>query len=169
MNTVYLLLGSNLGKRESYLAQAIELLSKSVGKISAKSSVYNTMPWPEQKALKSEGNQDDFLNQAICIETILPANELLETILSIEVKLGRKRDKKWESRTIDIDILFYNSVIITTPSLTIPHPFLHERKFVLRPLAEIAENLVHPILNKSIKMLLSENTDNLSVNLFRNI
>ncbi|TAL61353.1 MAG: 2-amino-4-hydroxy-6-hydroxymethyldihydropteridine diphosphokinase [Bacteroidetes bacterium] len=164
MNRSYLLLGSNLGNRESYLAQALELLSKNVGKIAASSSVYNTAPWPPHTTVRSDGmDQGDFLNQAIRLETEFSANQLLEKIVSVEEKLGRKREKKWEARTIDIDILLYNSEIVKTPVLTIPHPFLHERRFALVPLAEIAERFIHPVLKKSIRKLLSDNMDNSAV------
>src|SRR5690349_6009474 len=122
MNTGYLLLGSNLGDRKNYLSKAAELLEIHVGKITSKSMLYNTAPW-------GVDNQDDFLNQAVRVETKLSAHQLLENILSIEEKLGRIRTKKWEARTIDIDILFFNADIIRTDNLTIPHPFLHQRRF----------------------------------------
>ena len=156
MNTAYLLLGSNLGNRESYLFKAIEMLSANAGKVQAKSSVYSTAPWGNTQ-------QADFLNQAIRIEIPLSAQELLQKILHIEERLGRKRDQKWEARMIDIDILLFNAEIIQTPELTVPHPFLHERRFALIPLVDIAGDVMHPILNKSIKDLLTENTDALSV------
>ena len=158
MNKVYLLLGSNIGDRESFLSKAIELIKINAGKIITKSSVYNTAAW---------GNihQADFLNLSLCIETRLSAHELLKTILTIEKNLGRTRSQKWESRIIDIDILFFNSEIINTPALTIPHPFLHQRKFVLVPLIEIAGDFIHPILKKKIKKLLSEIEDNSAVSI----
>lgn len=159
MNTAYLLLGSNLGNRESFLAKAIELLSGYAGKVAETSSIYRTAPWPP----RGGSDKGDFLNQVICIETSDSAHVLLKKALSIEEDLGRKRIHKWESRTIDIDILFFNSDIVQTPELIIPHPFLHERKFTLMPLAEIAENLIHPVFNKSIKELLLNNSDTLRV------
>src|SRR5689334_3592477 len=109
MNTAYLLLGSNLGDRKKFLADAIELLEQKTGKVIARSALYNTEPWPAR-----EENQDDFLNQAVCIETPLSAHALLENILRIEEQLGRTRTQKWEARTIDIDILLFNSDIIRT-------------------------------------------------------
>lgn len=166
MNKAYLLLGSNLGDRESYLSQAIELLNTSVGTVLTRSSVYSTAPWPAPLA-GDKKTQDDFLNQVLLIETPLTAHDLLEKTLRIEEKLGRKRNVKWEARTIDIDILLYNSEIIHTENLTIPHPFLHERRFALIPLAEIAGNYTHPILKKTIKNLLEANTDTLKVGVFK--
>ncbi len=166
MNKAYLLLGSNLGDRESYLVQAIELLNTSAGKVLTRSRIYSTAPWPAPLPGDKE-KQADFLNQAIQIETELTAHELLENILNAEVRLGRKRNVKWEARTIDIDILLFNSEVIQTENLTIPHPFLHERQFALIPLAEIAENYLHPVLNQTIKKLLEANTDTLKVAVYK--
>ena len=158
MNTAYLLLGSNLGDRKSFLSGAIDLLEKKTGKVLAVSTLYNTKPWPAR-----ENDQNDFLNQSVYIETPLSAHELLENILLIEEKIGRTRTKKWEPRTIDIDILFFNSDIIRTENLIVPHPFVHERKFALLPLSEIAENFIHPVMKKTVKDLLSHCDQNLAV------
>ncbi len=166
MNKTYLLLGSNIGKRELFLSQALEEIEKSAGKIIDRSSLYNTAAWPARTTDKTGGgktDQNDFLNQAICIETGLSSQELLADLLNIEKKMGRTRDQKWEARTIDIDILFFNDDIIETAHLTIPHPYLHKRKFALIPLSEIAPNLIHPGMKKSIHKLLSECEENLSV------
>jgi 2-amino-4-hydroxy-6-hydroxymethyldihydropteridine diphosphokinase len=156
MNTAYLLLGSNLGDRKKFLSQAVELLGKAPGKIITRSALYNTQPW-------GTSGQDDFLNQAVCLETPLSAPKLLEHLLQLEENLGRKRNEKWEARTIDIDILFFNSEIVQLPHLIIPHPFVHQRKFALSPLFEIAGEYIHPVLNKSVKKLLSECEGNLLV------
>ena len=162
MNKAFLLLGSNLGERELFLSKAIELFEKSYGKVVAISAIYSTAPWPAQTEDKNK--QNDFLNQAVCIETRLSAPDLLNSLLKIEKEIGRIRNKKWEARIIDIDILFYNEEIINTALLTVPHPYLHLRKFALVPLAEIAAEFIHPVFKKSIKNILSENSDNLPVN-----
>ncbi len=155
MNMAYLLLGSNIGKREIYLSLAAELIENNIGKIISKSSVYSTSAWGNE-------NQNDFLNMAVCVETsrvLGTAEELLQTILEIEKQIGRERNKKWEARIIDIDILFFNQLIFKSANLQIPHPHLHERRFVLVPLAEIASELIHPVLNKSVQELLIECED----------
>ena len=157
MNTAYLSLGSNKGDTLQNLQQAIKLLEKEIGSIKEVSCIYITAPW---------GNtaQPEFKNQAVCIHTDLTANELLKKTIEIEEKLGRIRtEQKWMERTIDIDILFYNNEVINMPNLTIPHPYLHQRKFVLIPLKEIASRFIHPVLNKQINTLLEECTDTLEV------
>jgi 2-amino-4-hydroxy-6-hydroxymethyldihydropteridine diphosphokinase len=157
MNTTYLLLGGNKGDKEHNLHQAMALLEKTVGTISKRSSIFVTAAW-------GNTDQPDFFNQAICIETLLSANDLLKQLISIEESLGRVRtDKKWEERTMDIDILFYNDDIIDTPDLKIPHPYLQERKFVLIPMEQIAPHLLHPQFKKNISTLLTECTDVLEV------
>jgi 2-amino-4-hydroxy-6-hydroxymethyldihydropteridine diphosphokinase len=157
MNTSYLLLGSNLGNRKSYLDQAIALIEKRIGITRVKSNIFITAAW-------GNTNQDDFYNQAICIETQLNTQDLLENVLKIEEELGRKRDKeKWQARTIDIDILFFNDEITNTPNLIIPHPFIQDRKFVLAPLHQIAPQLIHPQSHKSIETLLLVCEDSLKI------
>lgn len=164
MNVTYLLLGSNLGDRESYLSKAIDLLELEAGQVTNRSALYSTAPWAPDVSLKAvNAAQGDFLNQALELSTPLSAPQLLDKILAIELKLGRKRDQKWEARIIDIDILFYNQEIIQSPDLTVPHPFLHQRRFALMPLAEIAGNFTHPLIKKSVKKLLLSASDNLKV------
>ncbi len=161
MNTIYLLLGGNKGDKLKNLEQAMRLLETNVGSITKRSDIFVTAAW---------GNKDqpDFFNQAICIETNLLPSELLKKTISIEQSMGRvRREEKWLERIIDIDILFYNNEIIDSPDLKIPHPFLQERKFVLIPMAQIASELMHPILKKSIKMLLAECSDELEVKSYK--
>ena len=155
MFITYLLLGSNLGDRKKYLFDATANIEQKIGVIIRKSSLYQTASW-------GKPDQPDFINQVISVDTDLLPLELLKKVLEIELVLGRQRVEKWGSRTIDIDILFYESSIVNHPDLTIPHPYLHERRFSLMPLAEIAPDIIHPIFNRSIKELL----DNLSDNLF---
>lgn len=158
MNEVYLCLGGNLGNREENISDAIRLILREIGAIQEKSSIYETDAWGVQ-------NQQAYLNQVIKISTKFPPNELLEKLLSIEKQLGRKRTEStnYESRTIDIDILFYNDLTFKTEILEIPHPRLHLRNFVLIPLNQINSELTHPVLNKSIKSILAECTDVLPV------
>ncbi|MDP9080544.1 MAG: 2-amino-4-hydroxy-6-hydroxymethyldihydropteridine diphosphokinase [Bacteroidota bacterium] len=156
MNTVFLLLGSNLGNRHFYMHEAIKLIEADIAPVLKTSSVYETQSWGKTDA-------PDYLNQVIVIETDFSAHEVLRRILGIELVLGRVREEKWGSRTIDIDILFFGNDIIDEQELTVPHPGLHKRRFVLEPLAEIAPDLTHPVINKTILMIKSELKDNLIV------
>lgn len=157
MNTAYLILGGNIGNRLQNLQDAIQLISKKAGVIAEISDIFTTSAW-------GNTDQPDFLNQAVCLQTHLTAEYLLETLISIEQLLGRVRDhQKWTERVIDIDILFYNADIINTPDLKIPHPYLQERMFVLIPMSQLAPMFVHPALNKNIQTLLLECTDKLEV------
>lgn len=152
----YLHLGSNIGDRLGYLLKAKFLISKHIGHIKTLSEVYETAAW---------GNTDqaDFYNQAILVMTLLEPAEILVEINKIEEGLGRQRSENWGARTIDIDILFYNNDEINTDRLTIPHPRLHQRNFVLIPLSEIAPDFIHPILGKSIQELRKLCADNSEV------
>jgi 2-amino-4-hydroxy-6-hydroxymethyldihydropteridine diphosphokinase len=156
MIDVFLLLGSNLGDRQLFLQQAIQHIEADVAAVVKQSSVYETQSW-------GKTDLPDYLNQVIQLKTNLPANNVLDKILAIETKLGRRRDEKWGSRTIDIDILFYGSAIINEPGLQVPHPELHNRRFTLEPLAEIAPDLVHPVLNKTSLQLKNMLSDSLIV------
>jgi 2-amino-4-hydroxy-6-hydroxymethyldihydropteridine diphosphokinase len=142
MNNVFLLLGSNLGNRRHFLQEAIKLIEQQVAPVIKISSIYETQSWGKTDA-------PDYLNQVVVIETAISAREVLRQILAIELILGRRREEKWGSRTIDIDILFYGTKIINEEGLHVPHPELHKRRFTLEPLAEIAPDLVHPAINKS--------------------
>ncbi len=157
MSKVFLLLGGNIGNRKENLEKSACLIKKKIGNIIKSSSVYETEPW---------GFNDNllFLNQVVYVETELNPYLLISKILEIENSLGRKRSKKqWTSRTIDIDMLFYDDIIINEKELKIPHPLIDKRRFVLVPLAEISENFVHPVKNKTIKELLHICPDKLKV------
>lgn len=158
MNTAYILLGGNKGERLANIEKAISFIEKLVGPISNKSKIYVTAAWGNE-------NQPDFYNQVVCVSTKLSPINLLNCLLSIENKLGRIRGaEKWQERTIDIDILFFNDEIINLPELVVPHPYLHERKFTLVPFLEIAPSFIHPVFNKSIAELTKECSDLLEVN-----
>jgi len=143
LQIVYLLLGSNLGNRKEILDKAIKLLSQKVGVVILQSKDYETAPWGVTE-------QPDFLNLVVSIQTRLKPLQILEITQSIENQLGRIRKEKWGARLIDIDVLFYGNEIIDEPNLKIPHPLLQERDFALSPLAEIAPDFVHPVLEKTI-------------------
>jgi 2-amino-4-hydroxy-6-hydroxymethyldihydropteridine diphosphokinase len=149
MSIVYIGIGSNLGNREGNCLKALELLPAGIAIVRKRSSLYETEPWgvPDQPA---------FINMAAEVETALAALELLGSLKSIEQEMGRKESGRWGPRVIDLDILFYDDLVIDSPELTIPHPLMHEREFVLRPLAEIAPDKIHPVLKKTVKELLSE-------------
>ena len=149
MNNVYLLICGNMGERMANLAGAIDKLYIECGRITASSSIYETEAWGFKE-------QPAFLNQALVLETALGAEKLLEEILKIEIALGRKREIPLGPRIIDIDIIYFNDEIINSSNLTIPHPSMAERKFVLTPLAEIAPAYMHPILLKTNEVLLKE-------------
>ncbi len=143
MNAIFLLLGSNLGNRQQFLQQAAQTIEQQIGHIMLQSSIYETQAW-------GKTTEPDYLNQVLAVDTLLTARQVLTGILAIEQQLGRERAEKWGSRIIDIDILFYNDAIINEPDLVIPHPHLHQRKFVLEPLAQIAPAFMHPVLGKNI-------------------
>ena len=152
MNIVYLQLGSNLGEREQLISDAVQEISKYVGKINACSQIYESTPW------RVDG-QESYLNQIIKVKTLLSAEDILVAVLKIENDLGRVRIEKWGERLIDVDIIFFNNEIIETPDLCIPHKHMHERNFVLAPLNEIAPFLIHPKYNKTVSELFNESKD----------
>jgi 2-amino-4-hydroxy-6-hydroxymethyldihydropteridine diphosphokinase len=152
INQVYLGLGSNLGNRQENLDLACQRISENIGTIVSQSSIYETAAW----GLKE---QDDFLNQVICVTTGYEAPEVLAKILAVEQSMGRIREVKWGARIIDIDILYYNDAIIKLDNLTIPHPFIQDRRFVLTPLAEVAPDFIHPVLQQTNTTLLANCAD----------
>jgi 2-amino-4-hydroxy-6-hydroxymethyldihydropteridine diphosphokinase len=141
-HTIYIALGTNLGDRVANLKQAIAAMPPQIT-VKAKSSVYETPPWGYEE-------QPKFLNQVLKAKTYLDPDTLLKHLKRLEVALGRKESFTNGPRLIDMDILFYDDLIVNTPTLTIPHPRLHERAFVLMPLMDISPELVHPVLQKSI-------------------
>ncbi len=158
-HTTYLLTGANLGDRLGSLNTAKKLIEEKIGPVVQASSLYETTAW-------GEVDQPDYVNQALEVKTALSPEEVLKAIFKIEASLGRVRRSKWESRTIDIDILFFDDKILETKDLVIPHPQLQRRNFVLIPMLEIAPELLHPVLNKTIEELYESSEDELDVVLF---
>lgn len=157
--TVFISIGSNLGQRFAMLQHAIQSVNEHIGTIVAQSSVFETEPWGFQAA-------HPFLNQVIAVKTSLPAHEVMRLLLTIEAAAGRKRDAQaagYQSRTLDLDILYFDEQIIHEESLIIPHPRLHMRKFVLLPLCEIAPEFMHPVLKQSNRSLLANLSDETAV------
>ena len=144
----YLSLGSNLGDRFRQLHNAITRLGD-LGRVVAVSSFYETEPMELT-------DQPWFLNCAVAIETTATSDQLMTALLQIEKDMGRQRTQKNGPRTIDLDILLFNDLVTNSPALTIPHPAMHQRRFVLQPLAEIAPEARHPLLKKTIQELLEE-------------
>ncbi|MEJ8757175.1 2-amino-4-hydroxy-6-hydroxymethyldihydropteridine diphosphokinase [Pontibacter sp. H259] len=156
MPKLYLLLGGNLGDRILYLQQARESITAQVGSITQASAIYETAAW-------GKTDQPSFLNQVLEVATGLTPEQVLQIINQIEHDLGRERLEHWGARVIDIDILFYDDLVQQSQRLTIPHPQLHLRRFTLLPLHELAPDLQHPVLNKSITQLLEHCPDALEV------
>lgn len=160
MANVFISTGSNSGDRIQHLQTAVERLAE-VGIVIAKSSVYETEPWGFHSPTA-------FLNQVIQLETSHEPEKLLDVLFEIENKSGRQRTYKgYASRTLDIDILMYDDLIMESTLLSLPHPHLHERLFVLQPFAEIAPLLIHPVLQKSIIILLEECGDDSWIELYQ--
>jgi 2-amino-4-hydroxy-6-hydroxymethyldihydropteridine diphosphokinase len=160
MNKAYLLTGGNEGDRYLNMQQARTNIEHICGRLLQVSSLYETAPW-------GKTDQADFLNQVLMIETKWSPRELLNAILQLEEKGGRIRTIKNAPRTIDIDILFYDQMVIEEPGLSIPHPRIADRRFVLEPLNEISPGYEHPVLHKTIHQLLLECTDELAVKKIR--
>jgi len=157
MIKLYLLLGGNLGDKSLVFKETTRLLNDLIGEITGQSHIYETEPWGFESA-------DLFWNQVLELSVSISPQEVLNLTQQIEHQLGRTREsQQYDSRIIDIDILFYGDQIISLDNLTIPHPRIQDRKFALVPLNEIAHNLKHPVLQKSIGQLLLECTDQLSV------
>jgi len=149
MSIAYIGIGSNLGKRKGNCKKAIGLLKEQHLTIIKQSSMIETEPWGRE-------DQPAFINMAVSVKTTLQPATLLDLLKELETSMGRTATVRWGPRIIDLDILFYDDLVIEEPDLSIPHPHIEDRTFVLSPLAEIAPDLIHPVLNKSIKELLTE-------------
>ncbi len=156
MSEVLLLLGGNVGNKHKIFSESLELIRKQVGPIVSVSSIYETEPWGFVSDL--------FWNQAIQVETQMKPEPLLNALLQIENAMGRKRiSEEYEARPIDIDIMFYDDLIINTDRLTIPHPLIGLRQFVLTPLNEIIPEKIHPVTGLKISEMLRTCPDTLKV------
>ena len=152
MINAYLGLGSNLGDKRQLLITATALLAERAGDMLALSGFYETVPWGYQSV-------HSFLNRVVHVKTLLSPHELLAATQQIEREMGRttkSKDQQYVDRTIDIDIIMYDKVILHTPDLVLPHPLLHKRLFVLQPLSEIAPDLIHPEFRKTVMELYQE-------------
>lgn len=153
MAKVYLSIGSNLGDRYQLIDSAREAIAARIGTIKKASSIYESEPW----GFESENN---FLNQVFLVETSLSPAAIMLEISYIESKLGRERNGKgYTSRTMDIDVLFYDHLILYTPELIVPHKQLHKRRFILEPLKEIAPDFIHPLFSITINEIALSCTD----------
>lgn len=159
MKKVYLLIGSNVGNRTKHMEKAHQMIESKVGKITNKSRIYETEPWGEK-------DQDDFLNQAIEVESKLKPKAIMKQIAEIESFIGREETFKWGPREIDIDVLFYGDEMISEMDITIPHAFIHERRFTLIPLNDICPDQYHPIFGATVKELLDMCEDESEVKLY---
>jgi 2-amino-4-hydroxy-6-hydroxymethyldihydropteridine diphosphokinase len=147
--TAYIALGANLGDRRGNVRTALEMLGQKAG-----IHVTKVSSMMENPAVGGPVDSPPFINAAAEVVTTLSAAELLEVLLGVEQELGRVRQEKWGPRAIDLDLLLYGDEVIEAPGLTVPHPLLHERRFVLEPLAEIAPGMVHPVLGQAVRGLL---------------
>ena len=158
---IYLLLGSNLGDRKKQMDEALDLIAEMIGEVTKRSSFYETEPW-------GFSSEEFFLNIAMQTLTSLSPEEVMRKIDEIEKRFGRERsDSGYSSRTMDIDILFYDDLVLDQEILKIPHPMLKDRRFVLVPLNEIAHELIHPVFLKTIGELLRDCTDTKNVRKFK--
>lgn len=147
---IYFGLGTNLGDKEQNLRFAVQKIEERIGKVISLSAFYATAPW-------GFSSENMFLNAAVCVETNLPPLSILHLTQEIEREIGRAHksvNRIYSDRLIDIDLLLYDNLVLDTPELKLPHPLMHERRFVMEPLAEIAPELLHPVLKKTMRELL---------------
>lgn len=159
MHTYYLHLGSNQGDRKEFLRKALELIKDNIGEITLKSDIYETEPWGIKE-------QENFLNMAIAVMSLKPAEAVLKSIKSLESQLDSRKEVKWGPRNIDVDILYCDDMIIKRNDLTIPHPHIYERNFVLIPLMDIAGDFTDPVHKLSIDELYDVCSDTSEVFIF---
>ncbi len=163
MSPLYLLIGGNQGNRQQIINNATNLIQQRIGFVAVSSHIYETEPWGDFQ----DPNTQLFLNIALLVHTNLTPLQALSSALLIEKELGRQRIglpssselRTYSSRPIDIDLIFFGNLVINTPTLTLPHPRMHLRRFVLKPLCDIAPDYIHPLFNKTLNTLLSECTD----------
>lgn len=149
MYLCYIGIGSNLGQREDQLSEARVRIEEAIGPVLRQSTVIETEPW-------GVSDQPSYLNQVIEVNTKLAPTEVMKSLLNIEAEMGRVRTRQWEPRMIDLDLLLFEDRIINEETLQVPHPRMHERLFVLEPLVELNEELIHPVLNLRIRMILEQ-------------
>lgn len=159
LHSVYMLLGANLGDRLHTLTQARTLIAERIGTVSRQSAIYETAPW-------GVTDQPTYLNQVLIVETELMPEAVLKQTQAIETELGRIRLEKWGARLIDIDLLYYDQLVLETTFLTLPHPYLHQRRFTLVPLSEVAPDFEHPVRQETSLSLLEALTDDSDVHRF---
>ena len=163
MAKLFLLLGGNLGDKAEIFRNASELISESIGRVIKKSSVYETEPWGFE-------SEDMFWNQVLVLDTEMLPEEVLINIKQIEDQIGRiRKEDRYVSRLIDIDLLFYDDLTLETDQLQIPHPRMQDRRFVLVPLNEVATSKIHPVFEKTIFEMLDECKDKLGVKKLENL
>lgn len=163
MHRVFLIIGGNLGDRELYLSQTVLQVEKNIGFIVSKSDIFESSPWGFSHPIP-------FLNQVLEVETNHSALCLLDACQRIENDLGRDRyGENYTARTVDIDVLFYDDCIFTLPPLIVPHRLLHERMFVLEPLSQVAPDLVHPLLGRTISQIKAECEDETKVWAYKSV
>lgn len=159
----FILLGSNIGDREAVFRRAVEMMECRCCRVIASSHIYESEPWGFE-------TEDIFLNQVVCVKTTLGPHDLLDELLSIEIHLGRDREHHYDtyvSRPIDLDILYYDDLVVDDSNLTLPHPRLHLRRFTLMPLCDIAPDKIHPVFRVTNRELLERCEDPLMVKRYK--